>query len=78
MTNDKLFVDLSDDQAEKVVGGVGITTNGAGSSAGFFGWGTNPKSAERPTGLINAGFPGADAGDLTAGPNKIIVPFDMS
>ena len=54
MKKKQLLTDLTDEQCEKVVGGVGVGVGGG--STGFFGWGTNPKSAARPTGLINAGF----------------------
>jgi hypothetical protein len=37
MKNEQLLIDLSDEQCEKVVGGVGRGTSG-GNSAGFFGW----------------------------------------
>ena len=70
MTNEKLFVDLSDDQAEKVVGGVGVGVGGG--STGFFGWGTSPNQSAGPNGLINAGFkpPGVTK---TVGHNDITV-----
>ena len=43
MKNEKLFVDLSDEQAEKVVGGVGF---GPGPGAGVNGWGIEGSPAE--------------------------------
>jgi len=38
MKKKQLLIDLSDEQCEKVVGGVGRGTTG-GNSAGFAGWG---------------------------------------
>lgn len=60
----KLWASLSDEQAEKVVGGVGRIQDGAEGpfatfGAGFYGWIGGPNhlgSFEDHKGLINAGF----------------------
>ena len=51
MKKKELFRDLSDEQAEKVVGGVGA---GARPGAGINGWFGGPSAGTN--GLINAGF----------------------
>jgi len=51
MKKEQLFTELSDEQAEKVVGGVGV---GATPGAGINGWGAGGPAAGH--GLINAGF----------------------
>ena len=70
MKKEQLFTDLSDEQAEKVVGGVGIGAT-PGSSAGFNGWGA-PGSPAGGHALLSAGF--TTGTSLTAGPNNIILP----
>jgi hypothetical protein len=55
----ELFTDLNDDQAEKVIGGVGQGSS-PGSSAGFFGWGTSPNQSAGANGLFRAGFTPGD------------------
>jgi hypothetical protein len=59
MKNEQLLIDLSDEQCEKVVGGVGKGAS-PGSSAGFFGWGTSPNQSDGPNGLFRAGFTPGD------------------
>jgi len=59
MKKEQLLTDLSDEQCEKVVGGVGIgNLSGAGSSAGVQGWFGNGAGPPDPTdnGLFGAGF----------------------
>ncbi len=51
MKNEQLFMDLTDEQCEKVVGGVGA---GPGPGAGVNGWFGGPSPGTN--GLINAGF----------------------
>ncbi len=68
MKKGQLFTELNDQQAEKVVGGVGIGAD-PGDSAGVNGWGAPPGSGH---GLFNAGFKAGHS--ITAGPNNIIVP----
>ena len=51
MNKKQLWIDLSDEQAEKVVGGVGA---GPGPGAGINGWFGGPSAGTN--GLINAGF----------------------
>ena len=67
MKNEQLLIDLSDEQCEKVVGGVGIGAD-PGSSAGVQGW----------FGDGDHGLFGADKspGNLLAGKsgNNIIIP----
>ena len=70
MTNEKLFVDLNDDQAEKVVGGVGQGTT-PGSSAGFNGWGAEGSPSEGG-GLFHAGFTPGDFNPHSA--VNVVVP----
>ena len=53
MKNEKLFVDLSDEQSEKVVGGVGV---GDAPGAGIAGWFGNGNAADGDQGLVGAGF----------------------
>ena len=54
MKKELLFTDLSDEQAEKVVGGVGLGTTG-GNSAGFAGWFGGTNAADGDQGLSGAG-----------------------
>ncbi len=67
MKEEQLLMDLSDEQCEKVVGGVGIGAN-PGESAGVAGWFGNG-----PNGLFGAG---KVPGSMTAGKsgNNIIIP----
>jgi len=67
----ELFTDLNDDQAEKVIGGVGQGSS-PGSSAGFFGWGTSPNQSAGANGLFRAGFTPGDKNMNSAVP--VIVP----
>ena len=71
MKKEQLFTELSDEQAEKVVGGAGAIIAGVGSpvaGAGVNGWGVGPSAGH---GLGSAGFtpPGVmktvGANDLT-------------
>ncbi len=75
MKKEQLFTQLSDEQAEKVIGGVGILgPNFAGAGAGTQGWFGNGGGPPDPTdnGLTRAGFtPGTT---MEAGPNTIMVP----
>ena len=76
-----LWNDLTDEQSEKLVGGVGVCTDhdsdcGAGGSAGVQGWfGNGGPPANNPAnhGLFGAGFA---PGSMIAGGsgNKIIIP----
>ena len=50
----ELWDELSDEQSEKVVGGVGAGTSG-GNSAGFDGWNGNGNRADGDQGLFGAG-----------------------
>jgi hypothetical protein len=80
----KLWADLSDEQAEKVVGGVGVVQSdaeggyanfGAGWVGWFGGFNHRPTSPEiDPKGLLKAGFDSTMTGTIAAGPNTIIVP----
>jgi hypothetical protein len=79
----KLWADLSDDQAEKVVGGVGVIHPDAEGGfaifgAGWYGWfgGLNhwPGAGLEPKGLLQAGFDSASTGTIEAGPNAVVVP----
>ena len=70
MKKEQLFTQLSDEQAEKVVGGVGVGVGGG--STGFFGWGTNPMNADGDQGLILAGF-GAPGVSKMVGKNNLTV-----
>ena len=71
----KLWTDLSDEQAQSVVGGVGVVQEGGSVfGAGFYGWigGANHLNPEDHKGLITAGFtPGTY---MDAGPNSISLP----
>lgn len=71
----KFWTDLSDEQAEKVIGGVGVVKEGSYTfGEGFYGWfgGPNHMDPADHKGLINAGFsPGTFA---DAGPNTISLP----
>ena len=69
--NTSLWNDLTDEQSEKLVGGVGIGPNPPGS-AGVAGWFGGPQVTGEQQGLFNAGFTPGDS--ITAGPNNIIVP----
>ena len=74
MKKKQLWIDLSDEQAEKVVGGVGIGAD-PGSSAGVQGWFGDGEGPPDPSdhGLFGAGkMPGS----MTAGKsgNNIIIP----
>ncbi len=54
MKNEQLLMDLTDEQCEKVVGGVGRgEESGANTSAGFVGWFGGPPGSGH--GLFNAG-----------------------
>ena len=56
MKNGQLLMDLTDEQCEKVVGGVGrIVVGGPMPGAGLNGWGA-PGTPSAGHGLINAGF----------------------
>ena len=56
MKKKELFKDLSDEQAEKVVGGVGrVFPGGPTPGAGINGWGA-PGTPSAGGGLISAGF----------------------
>ena len=72
-----LWNELSDEQSEKLVGGVGIGPT-PGESAGVQGWfgtGDGPQGPE-DNGLTKAGFTGAgtDIFDAGASGNTIIAP----
>ena len=69
MKKQQLWIDLSDEQAEKVVGGVGIGAT-PGSSAGVNGWFGGPSAGTN--GLFNAGFTPGDSNPNSAVP--VIVP----
>jgi len=71
MKKKQLLTDLTDEQCEKVVGGVGRGST-PGSSAGFFGWGTSPNQSAGTNGLFRAGFTPGDANPNSAVP--VIVP----
>ena len=75
MKKEQLLMDLTDEQCEKVVGGVGITGDGfAMAGAGTQGWFGNGSGPPDPSdnGLTRAGFlPGTMK---MAGPNHIMVP----
>ncbi len=72
MKKKELFKDLSDEQAEKVVGGVGRVLDGGpgtGAGAGVNGWGAGGTPSEGH-GLLSAGFsgpPGANPNVAAAG-----------
>ena len=72
--NTSLWNDLTDEQSEKLVGGVGIGAT-PGMSAGVQGWFGNGEGPPDPSdhGLFGAGFV---PGGMTAGGsgNNIIVP----
>ena len=74
MRKEKLLTELTDEQCEKVVGGVGIGAT-PGSSAGFAGWFGNgaPPPGPEDNGLFGAG---KVPGSMTAGKsgNNIIIP----
>jgi hypothetical protein len=80
----KLWANLSDDQAEKVVGGVGVIQSDAEGGFGIFGQGWvgwfggfnhRPVSPDiDPKGLLNAGFDSSSTGTISAGPNTVVVP----
>ena len=54
MKKDQLWTELSDEQCQKVVGGVGRGET-PGTSAGFNGWGAAPNPSAGH-GLFSAGF----------------------
>ena len=70
----ELFTDLNDDQAEKVIGGVGIGDS-PGDSAGVQGWFGDGEGPPDPSdhGLFGAGFVPAHI-DAGKSGNRIIVP----
>jgi len=70
-----LWNDLTDEQSEKLVGGVGAGTN---PGAGAFGWGAGGQPSDGH-GLISAGFtaPGANQPTGDSGVN-VTVPGDKS
>ena len=74
MKEEQLLIDLSDEQCEKVVGGVGIGDT-PGSSAGVQGWFGDGEGPPDPSdhGLFGAG---KVPGSMTAGKsgNNIIIP----
>jgi len=74
MKKKQLWIDLSDKQAEKVVGGVGIGAS-PGSSAGFAGWFGNggPPMDDSDNGLFRAGKTPGNLGAGNSG-NNIIIP----
>ena len=75
MKEEQLLMDLTDEQCEKVVGGVGILgPNFAGAGAGTQGWFGNGAGPPDPTdnGLTRAGF--TPGNKMFAGPNEIMVP----
>ncbi len=65
----ELFTDLNDDQAEKVVGGVGRGAS-PGASAGVNGWFGGPSAGTN--GLFRAGFTPGDENPNSAVP--VIAP----
>ena len=66
MKNEQLLMDLTDEQCEKVVGGVGRAGGGQGGGAGA---GTAGWFGNGPNGLFGSGqFSGPVLGD--AGPNE--------
>jgi hypothetical protein len=71
MKQEQLLTDLTDEQCEKVVGGVGIGPN-PGGSAGFNGWGAGGSVTEGHA-LFHAG---KAPGSMMAGKsgNNIIIP----
>ena len=75
MKEEQLLMDLTDEQCEKVVGGVGITGDRfAGAGAGTQGWFGNggPPPGPDTKGLFGAGFTPGNM--IAAGPNMIMVP----
>ena len=77
MKEEQLLMDLTDEQCEKVVGGVGIKggPNDGGAGAGTRAWFGNGMGPQDPSdnGLTRAGFI-APGGEIMAGPNTIGVP----
>ena len=75
MKNEQLLMDLTDEQCEKVVGGVGVQGDRfAGAGAGTQGWFGNggPPPDGSNNGLDGAGFTPGNL--MRAGPNMIMVP----
>jgi hypothetical protein len=76
MKEEQLLLDLTDEQCEKVVGGVGVQGDRfAGAGAGTQGWFGNtsgPPSNPDNHGLAGAGFTPGNI--MSAGPNMIMVP----
>jgi hypothetical protein len=76
MKKKQLLTDLTDEQCEKVVGGVGILDPDrfAGAGAGTQGWFGNgsPPPDGSNNGLDGAGF--TPGNTISAGPNTIMVP----
>jgi hypothetical protein len=79
MKKEQLFTELSDEQAEKVVGGVGVQGGGqgGGAGAGTNGWGAAGTVSEGG-GLCHAGFFGfvfvSHGGVTVSHPSKTVAP----
>ena len=78
MKEEQLLIDWSDEQCEKVVGGVGIGAT-PGTSAGVQGWFGDGEGPPDPSdhGLFGAGFMPAHI-DAGKSGNRIIVPGERS
>jgi len=73
MKNKQLLMDLTDEQCEKVVGGVGsdVPAGAGGAGAGTVGW-----DGSGSTGLRGSGpFSAATRGIITVGNGTVHVPF---
>jgi hypothetical protein len=72
MKNKQLWMDLSNEECRKVVGGVGIGDT-PGTAAGFNGWGA-PPNPSAGHGLLGAGFEAGDSMIAGESGNTIQIP----